>query len=100
MKEQYGDIKVTQLPRFVVQCEIDRPPNNFFDLALIRDMADCFDELDEDFDEPEELDDLVLEELEGQHSSTLSATAERISESKPCIRTLISFSSSLLFVPS
>ena len=23
-------------------------PNNFFDLALIRDMADCFDELDED----------------------------------------------------
>ena len=48
MKEQYGDIKVTQLPRFVVQCEIDRPPNNFFDLALIRDMADCFDELDED----------------------------------------------------
>ena len=47
MKEQYGDIKVTQLPGFVVQCEIDRPPNNFFDLALIRDMADCFDELDE-----------------------------------------------------
>lgn len=48
MREQYGDIKVTQLPSFVVQCEIDRPPNNFFDLALIRDMADCFDDLDED----------------------------------------------------
>ena len=47
MKERYGDIKVTQFPGFVVQCEIDRPPNNFFDLDLIRDMADCFDELDE-----------------------------------------------------
>ncbi|NKB33455.1 MAG: enoyl-CoA hydratase/isomerase family protein [Pseudomonadales bacterium] len=48
MKEHYGDIRVSQLPGFVVQCEIDRPPNNFFDLALIRDMADCFDALDED----------------------------------------------------
>lgn len=50
MKEQYGDIKVSKLPGFVVQCEIDRPPNNFFDLALIRDMADCFADLDEDVD--------------------------------------------------
>tara|TARA_B100001250_G_scaffold273642_1_gene236316 strand:+ start:1749 stop:2552 length:804 start_codon:yes stop_codon:yes gene_type:complete len=48
MKEHYGDIKVTQLSGFVVQCEIDRPPNNFFDLTLIRDMADCFDDLDKD----------------------------------------------------
>jgi enoyl-CoA hydratase/carnithine racemase len=48
MKEQYGDIKLTALPGNVVQCEIDRPPNNFFDLELIRDMANCFDALDDD----------------------------------------------------
>ena len=47
MKEKYGDILVTTLPGQVVQCEINRPPNNFFDLELIRDLADCFDELDE-----------------------------------------------------
>ena len=46
MKEKYGDINVTLLDDFVAQCEIDRPPNNFFDLNLIRDMADCFDDLD------------------------------------------------------
>ncbi len=50
MKENYGDILVTSLPGHVVQCEINRPPNNFFDLELIRDLADCFDELDEDKD--------------------------------------------------
>ena len=48
MKEKYGDINVKSLDGFVAECEIDRPPNNFFDLSLIRDMADCFDDLDED----------------------------------------------------
>lgn len=47
MKENYGDISVTQLAGHVVQCEINRPPNNFFDLNLIRDLADCFDDLDQ-----------------------------------------------------
>lgn len=50
MKEKYGDILVNQLPNHVVQCEINRPPNNFFDLALIKDLADCFDDLDENND--------------------------------------------------
>mgnify|MGYP003302007252 FL=1 len=48
MKEKYVDINVTLLDDFVAQCEIDRPPNNFFDLNLIRYMADCFDDLDGD----------------------------------------------------
>ncbi len=48
MKDQYGDISVTILDGFVAQCEIRRPPNNFFDQSLIRDMADCFEDLDED----------------------------------------------------
>ena len=39
MKEKYGDINVKSLDGFVAECEIDRPPNNFFDLSLIRDMA-------------------------------------------------------------
>ena len=47
MNKNYGDIVVTPLAGHIVQCEIDRPPNNFFDLELIRDMADCFDDLDE-----------------------------------------------------
>lgn len=48
MQDRYGDISVTQLAGHVVQCEIDRPPNNFFDRPLIRDLADCFDDLDDD----------------------------------------------------
>ena len=39
MKEKYGDINVTLLDGFVAECEIDRPPNNFFDLSLIRDLT-------------------------------------------------------------
>lgn len=50
MKDQYGDLAVTKLDGFVVQCEIQRGPNNFFDHQLIRDMADCFDEIDQDPD--------------------------------------------------
>lgn len=50
MKDQYGDISVTRLDGFVTQCEIKRPPNNFFDHQLIKDLADCFDDLDNDLD--------------------------------------------------
>lgn len=50
MKDQYGDLSVKKLDGFVVQCEINRPPNNFFDHQLIRDMADCFEEIDADPD--------------------------------------------------
>ncbi len=47
MKEQYGDVKVTVLDGHVAQCEIQRPPNNFFDHQLIMDLADCFEDIDE-----------------------------------------------------
>lgn len=50
MKNQYGDLAVTKLDRHVVQCEITRPPNNFFDQQLISDMADCFADVDADPD--------------------------------------------------
>lgn len=48
MKDHYGDIAVTRLEGNVTQCEIKRPPNNFFDHALIKDLADCFDDIDAD----------------------------------------------------
>ena len=43
-----GDVAVTRLEGHVAQVEIRRGPNNFFDVALIRDLATAFAELDED----------------------------------------------------
>ena len=50
MKEQYGDVNVTRLDGHLAQCEIQRGPNNFFDYALIRDLADCFEDIDKEGD--------------------------------------------------
>jgi enoyl-CoA hydratase/carnithine racemase len=50
MKDLYGDIAVTRLDGHVVQCEIKRPPNNFFDHQLIKDLADCFEDIDKQND--------------------------------------------------
>jgi enoyl-CoA hydratase/carnithine racemase len=46
MKTQYGDIGVRVLDGHIAEVEIQRGPNNFFDHELIRDMADCFDDID------------------------------------------------------
>ena len=48
MTKKFGDVEVTDLGDFVTQVEIQRPPNNFFDEALICSLADAFEELDED----------------------------------------------------
>lgn len=48
MTQIYGDVQVTDLGDFVALAEICRPPNNFFDLDLIRSLADAFEALDED----------------------------------------------------
>jgi len=45
MKPNYGDVTVTVLDNFVAVCEINRAPNNFFDQALIADLADAFEPL-------------------------------------------------------
>ncbi len=47
MKDQYGEVGVTIQEGFVAQCEIQRGPNNHFDQDLIRDLADCFEEIDQ-----------------------------------------------------
>ena len=44
---RYGDIEV-QHDGYVATLEIQRPPNNFFDVELINDLGDAFDALDED----------------------------------------------------
>jgi enoyl-CoA hydratase/carnithine racemase len=46
MKTQYGEVSVTILEGYVGQCEIQRGPNNFFDHQLIKDLADCFEDID------------------------------------------------------
>ncbi len=45
MEKRYGDISVT-LADYIATAEIHRPPHNYFDHALIRDLADAFDALD------------------------------------------------------
>ena len=46
MKEQYGDIHVNFCAEYIVEVEIRRGPNNFFDQQLISDLADCFIDAD------------------------------------------------------
>jgi enoyl-CoA hydratase/carnithine racemase len=45
---RYGDISVTVHDDFVAAVEIHRPPNNHFDLALVRSLADALEALDDD----------------------------------------------------
>ena len=44
---KYGDLEVRR-DGYVALLEIQRPPNNFFDVELINDMANALDELDAD----------------------------------------------------
>lgn len=48
MKDRYGDVGVALGDDFVATVEIRRPPHNYFDLALIDDLCDAFEALDED----------------------------------------------------
>jgi enoyl-CoA hydratase/carnithine racemase len=49
MKSTYGDVGVT-MDGHVAIVEIQRPPHNFFDHTLIKDLADAFDDLDDHVD--------------------------------------------------
>ena len=46
--DTFGDVDVSQGDDFVATAEIHRPPHNFFDVALIRSLADAFEALDAD----------------------------------------------------
>src|SRR5688572_13594264 len=43
-----GDVHVTLGPDHVAEVEIRRPPNNFFDIGLVRALADVYERLDAD----------------------------------------------------
>lgn len=45
---EFPELNVTVGDDYVATVEIDRPPHNYFDHALIRNLADCFAALDDD----------------------------------------------------
>ena len=45
---KFPDLNVTIGDDYVATVEIDRPPHNYFDHALIAALADCFTSLDND----------------------------------------------------
>jgi enoyl-CoA hydratase/carnithine racemase len=48
VKERFGDVWVGLGDDYVATVEMRRPPNNFFDVALIRSLADAYEALDAD----------------------------------------------------
>jgi enoyl-CoA hydratase/carnithine racemase len=46
-QSSYGDVSVA-VNDYVAQLEIHRPPHNYFDVQLIRDLANAFNDLDAD----------------------------------------------------
>jgi enoyl-CoA hydratase/carnithine racemase len=48
VEKQFGDVTVRVGDDFVAEVEIRRPPANFFDVALIRSLAEAYTALDED----------------------------------------------------
>ena len=48
MAKTIGDVEVSDAGNFVALVEIQRGPNNFFDQDLICNLADAFNELDDD----------------------------------------------------
>ena len=46
MATVFGDVSVHVADDFVATVELHRPPNNYFDLILIRSLADAYESLD------------------------------------------------------
>jgi len=46
--ETYGDVHISVADDYVVTAEIRRPPNNFFDQAMIASLAEAFEAIDAD----------------------------------------------------
>lgn len=47
---QFGDVSVTTSDDLIATVEIHRPPSNFFDVSLVRSLADAYQAVDEDGD--------------------------------------------------
>ncbi|MGP0029397.1 MAG: enoyl-CoA hydratase/isomerase family protein [Acidimicrobiales bacterium] len=50
VKERFGDVTVELDERFVATVEMHRPPENFFDVDLVRSLADAYEALDAEAD--------------------------------------------------
>jgi 2-(1,2-epoxy-1,2-dihydrophenyl)acetyl-CoA isomerase len=48
VEARYGDVTASLGSDHVAEVEIHRPPNNFFDVALIRSLADAYADLDKE----------------------------------------------------
>ena len=48
MSQHFGDVTIDVGPDFVAEVEIHRPPANFFDARLIRNIADAYEALDDE----------------------------------------------------
>src|SRR6516165_7411499 len=48
VSQQFGDVSTDVGPDFVAEVEIHRPPANFFDARLIRNIADAYEAVDGD----------------------------------------------------
>jgi enoyl-CoA hydratase/carnithine racemase len=48
MRDRFGDVTVTVDETYVATVEIRRPPNNYFDVDLIRSLAEAYEALDSD----------------------------------------------------
>jgi enoyl-CoA hydratase/carnithine racemase len=50
VEARYGDVSVSLGSDHVAEVEVHRPPNNFFDVSLIRSLADAYSTLDKELD--------------------------------------------------
>ena len=48
MEQRFGDVAVRLLDGYVAEVEMQRPPNNFFDVELIASLADAYEALDQE----------------------------------------------------
>jgi len=48
LRDRYGDVSVEVTGDHVARVTIQRPPDNFFDIALITALADAYEAIDED----------------------------------------------------
>jgi 2-(1,2-epoxy-1,2-dihydrophenyl)acetyl-CoA isomerase len=48
VRERFGDVTVSLGDDFIAVVEMRRPPDNFFDVALVRSLADAYEALDSD----------------------------------------------------
>jgi enoyl-CoA hydratase/carnithine racemase len=78
MSRQHGDVSITIDEHYVATVELHRPPNSFFDVGLIRSLADGYESLDDD-----PACRAVLLCSEGQHFCAAHALAVEVAKSAP-----------------